>query len=274
MFRQIIRFFDKCAKDQIAAYSGYAAFFTILSAFPFLMLLLALLKYTPITEDYLISSLTSIVPAAFHDIVRLLITDLTRVDRVNTIISLTAIITLWSASKGLVGLMTGLNSVYHAEDRHYILQRITAAFYTISFIILIVLMLGLMVFGNQIHIFLTDHYPLLEKFSGFIINIRSYLLVGIMTLFFMLVYQVFPNRKARYLVQFPGAAVAAIGWTLLSFGFSLYVDYFSNASKMYGSLTTILLLMLWLYTCMYLLLLGAEFNSVVEERRNIRNQLR
>ena len=273
MYRQILRFFDKCSKDNISTYAGYAAFFTILSAFPFFMLLLALLKYTPITEDMLIQSLSALVPQAFQDVVRVIILDLTRADRLTTMISVTAVLSLWSASRGLIGLMDGLDVICRAKERNYFHQRITAVFYTFAFILLIVLMLSLMVFGNQIHLFLSGHYPFLARISGILIDTRSYLMVGIMTLFFMLVYQVFPNRPMKYLRQFPGAALAAIGWTLLSFGFSLYVDYFSNASKMYGSLTTILLLLLWLYFCMYLLMLGAEFNAVVEERRNIRRQL-
>ena len=65
----------------------------------------------------------------------------------------------------------------------------------------------------------------------------------------------------------PGAVLAAAGWLLYSYAFSIYVDRFNGFSNMYGSLTTIILIMLWLYFGMYITLIGAEFNQLLAKRR-------
>ena len=85
-----------------------------------------------------------------------------------------------------------------------------------------------------------------------------------MMVFFLMVYKMLPNRKASVKNQFPGSIMSAVGWSLLSFGISVYVDYF-NGFSMYGSLTTIILVMMWLYFGVYILLVCAEVNKMYEE---------
>lgn len=66
-------------------------------------------------------------------------------------------------------------------------------------------------------------------------------------------------------VQLMGAAFSAVGWMIVSWIFSVYLDIFKGFSSMYGSLTTIVLIMLWLYFCMYILLFGGEVNVILQE---------
>jgi membrane protein len=84
--------------------------------------------------------------------------------------------------------------------------------------------------------------------------------MGILTLFFLLLYLVIPNRKSKLLAELPGAVTTAGGWIGVSYLFSFYIDHRSGNSFAYGSLTTLALAMLWLYFCMYLLFVGAEIN--------------
>jgi membrane protein len=72
-----------------------------------------------------------------------------------------------------------------------------------------------------------------------------------------------PNRKAGFFDQLPGALFAALGWYLFSYGFSIYIDY-CDSFNMYGSLTTLVLLMFWLYAVMYIVLIGLELNQWLE----------
>ena len=72
-------------------------------------------------------------------------------------------------------------------------------------------------------------------------------------------------REIKIKRQFPGALFSAVGWTGFSFFFSLYFKYSSRLSEIYGSLTTIVCVMLWLYVCMYIFLMGAEINLYVEQ---------
>ena len=88
---------------------------------------------------------------------------------------------------------------------------------------------------------------------------------GGLFLVFLILYKMLPNRKATLKSQVPGAVLIAAGWSLFSYFFSLYFELFPGFSNMYGSLTALIMVMLWLYICMNLLLYGAEINSYFEK---------
>lgn len=103
----------------------------------------------------------------------------------------------------------------------------------------------------------------------YIIKIRTVMTLAVLTVFWDLVYKYLPNRRATQKTtlrkQLPGAVFTAWGWLLISFIFSIYLDIFEGFSDMYGSMTTIVLIMLWLYLCMYVILLGGEVNALLEK---------
>ena len=82
---------------------------------------------------------------------------------------------------------------------------------------------------------------------------------------FLLMYKFLPNRKATLKSQLPGAVISAVAWSVFSLIFSIYLEYF-NVSNMYGSLTTLIMIMLWVYFCMFIVLLGAEINAYFEDK--------
>ena len=86
-----------------------------------------------------------------------------------------------------------------------------------------------------------------------------------LVLFFDIIFAALPNRKLTLRSQLPGALICAVAWYVFSFGLSVYVDYF-NGFSMYGSLTTIVLIMLWLYFCMYIMMMSAEFNLMFQDQ--------
>ena len=155
----------------------------------------------------------------------------------------------------------GLNSIYEShETRNYFYLRFRSTFYTVVFIIAIVLSLLLSVFGNSLSILIVEHLPFMERLINLILRIRTLFSFVILTLFWILVYRFLPNRKDLPRYQIPGAVFTACGWLLISFVFSVYLDIFTGFSDMYGSLTTIISDHAWLYGCMYTVLLGGEVN--------------
>lgn len=78
-------------------------------------------------------------------------------------------------------------------------------------------------------------------------------------------YSFIPTIKKRPLEEIPGAFLASIGWYLFSELYSLYITYMTHYSYTYGSLTTFMLLLIWMYICILILFLGAEFNSLIEK---------
>ena len=131
---------------------------------------------------------------------------------------------------------------------------------------LIIFLLVMSVFGNTLNIFITEHIPFLEQFADKLIRIRIVITPILLVVFSLMLYKFLPNRKGRIKEQLSGAAFTAVGWMIVSWIFSVYLDVFKGFSTMYGSLTTIVLIMLWMYFCMYGILLGGEMNVMVKEK--------
>ncbi|HAB60609.1 MAG TPA: YihY/virulence factor BrkB family protein [Lachnospiraceae bacterium] len=253
----------KVSDDFVPTFSAQAAFFIFISFFPFIMFLLTLIQYLPVTESELLTLIRTVLPSGINTYIVSLVHDI-YFQPAKTIISITAITTLWSASRGFLAVVKGLNTVYGInETRNYIKLRITSAIYTLAFAIIIVISLGLLVFGNRISLFITTHFPLINDLAIAIIGLRTIVSLALYTGFFLMLYIVIPNRKTKFLNELPGAIIAASGWMLFSFLYSIYIDNFAKFSTMYGSLTAIVLLMLWLYFCMYILFVGAEINVLL-----------
>ncbi|MBQ7922192.1 MAG: YihY/virulence factor BrkB family protein, partial [Clostridia bacterium] len=179
-----------------------------------------------------------------------------------SLLSLSAVTTLWSASKGTGAIRTGLETVYHADSsRGYVMQKLWSLVSTLLFIVLIIAVIIVLLFGN----FISD---LLGKYHipDFIMWLRFPVAFVLMCSVFCLMYSATAKRgrlvRADFLVHLPGAVFSSIGWILFSFFYSLYITYFPNASYIYGGLAAVCLIMLWIYFCMIILLLGAEVNKL------------
>ncbi len=261
---KIIRAFNRKVRDDfVSAFSAHAAFFVMISFFPFIMLLLTLLQYLPITESVLMETLTQIFPSSITSLIITIVSEV--YDQASgTIISITAISALWSASRGILAIVKGLNSVYGIrETRSYFKLRLISSVYTFVFAIMMIITLIILVFGNRLYVWIESKIPLFRDLALLIISMRTMAGLLILTIFFLLLYIVIPNRSTKVYKELPGALVSAAGWMVFSYLFSFYIDNMSNYSRMYGSLTAIVLFMLWFYFCMHILFIGGEINVVL-----------
>lgn len=250
------------------AYAAQAAYFFVLSLIPIFLLLLTMVQFTPVTMDDVLQAVLQVFPASVSPLIRSIVFQV--YTKSEGVIPVTIIVALWSAGKGVLSVTSGLNCIYsNTETRNYLYLRFRASLYTVVFLIAIVFSLILSVFGNSISAFLYEHVPILSKVVAYILRIRTVVTFFVLTVFWDLVYKFLPNRKNRAKTtlrkQLPGAVFTACGWLLLSFVFSIYLDIFTGFSSMYGSMTTIILILLWLYACMYTILLGGELNAFLED---------
>lgn len=246
------------SRKNISAFAASTAFFLFLSLIPALMLLCAVIPYTPLTESNVMSALTQISPDTMDPLVVSIISDV--YDKSVGLISVTAIGTLWSAGKGVLALMRGLNAINNVEEnRNYFVLRMIASLYTILTLVAVVISLLVMVFGNTLIGIIEGIVPGSSYFFALLMHFRTPFVWVIMTLIIALMYAYVPGTKQGFRMQLPGAGLAAIGWSATTFCFSVYIDEF-NGFNTYGSLTTIIILMLWLYAGMYIILVGAYIN--------------
>lgn len=261
LIRMLTGFGRHMSKTNVNAYASSAAFFIFLSLIPIIILICSLLPYTSLQKSDLQTFVQQYIPMPLVSLTLSLIESF--YNSTVGVISVAAIVTVWSAGKGMLALMRGLNAMNGVmEDRNYVVQRIMASFYTVILLVLILLSMVLMVFGNTLIRLLNENIPMLSGLIGFLVYFKPLFSWGILTITFMIIYAYVPNVKLKVKDQFPGALFSAITWNLFSWGFSIYIETFNDFS-FYGSLSAIVVIMLWFYSCMYLLLVGAHINRFI-----------
>ncbi len=252
---------------EIPLHAANAGFFILLSIFPALVLILSLLRYTGLQVSSLVEVLSSFIPAALMGQVEALVLS-TYENSSGALVGISALTALWSASKGVYGLLTGLNTVYGvSEDRGWLYTRFISVLYTFVFLGVLLLTLVVHVFGGTIMKLLPiSHSPLLRILTG-LLDFRGILLLAVQTLVFMLMFAFLPNGRNKLRDTVPGALVSSLGWLTFSGAFSVYVERFASLRNIYGSVYTIALAMLWLYFCLSILFFSAAFNQYLEDKK-------
>ena len=265
LYKKGIEISQEITDDHVGAYAAQSAFFFMLCLIPIILLLITMVQYTPVTKADVMTAVIQVFPSSVDSLITSIVNQV--YNQSTGIIPVTVVVALWSAGKGVLAMTGGLNCVYNCrETRNYIFLRIRATLYTVMFILVIIFLLVLSVFGNTLNIFIAEHVPILSRLADWLIRMRVYIMPVVLMVFSLLIYKFLPNRKDSLKKQIPGAIFAAIGWMIVSWIFSVYVDLFKGFSDMYGSLTTIVLIMLWMYFCMYSILLGGEVNILMYDK--------
>lgn len=263
IYKAFSLFGKKITHDAVAAFSAQTAFFIIISAFPFLVLIVSVLEKIPFISADMMYTVMDIFPRTVMEYMENIIKEICSGNSV-AIISISAAVLLWSASKGVTSIMRGLNFIYKIDEKRNFLEiRLVSVGYTIGFVVYIVLTLIFIFGGGMLSSLLKSRIPE-NLFFTVIYRIVSFLgKLMLLTVLFGLVYLIVPKRKATIKSQLPGAALSALGWLGYSWFYSFYTDHLAGNSYVYGSLTSIILIMLWLYVCMYIFFIGGEVNSII-----------
>ena len=263
---------SRIAGRRISVYAAQATFFIIISALPFMMLIVSVLKYIiPQTQGDLIMMSTRFLPTAVVPFLNSLLDEIYKSATI-PIASVTTFTALWAASRGIMALCVGLDNIYctHSAQRSYLRIRAVSVLYTVVFMVMLFVMVLSFIGGKYAIRMSESKMPMLYGVFNFLANFPAIASFLILTLVFALLYKLLPGQKIAFADHIPGAAFAAGGWTVFSAVYSFYVDSYTNYSYIYGSLTAIVLLMLWLYFCMNIFLWGAEINEYLHEKKMIK----
>jgi len=248
---------------QVPLHAANACYFIVLAVFPALVLLLGLLRYTPLEVERLGELLYGILPEALAEGAEELIL-LTYDNTSGTVVGVSAATVIWSASRGIHGVLTGLNAIYGvSEDRGYFQTRFLSVLYTLAFLLILLLTLGLHVFGTGLLTMLQRTAHPVVVFLTQIIDIRFVLLLVLQTAFFTAMFMALPNTRRGIWESLPGALLASTGWLLFSNLYSIYVEHFAHLSNVYGSVYAVALSMLWLYCCISIVFYGGALNALL-----------
>lgn len=260
LLAKLIRAGRELGRLRIGIHAANTSYFLILAAFPILVLLLGFLQYTRFDARDLVALLEGLLPPALLPEAEVLIHQMQQ-STSGTVVGLSALGALWSASRGMFGLLTGLNAIYGvSESRGYVYTRTISLLYTFAFLLVLLLTLVLHVFGTGLLEYLRRSTGGFLRFVLRLVDLRFFLLLFLQTALFTAMFMALPNRKGRLSDSLPGAFLASSGWLIFSHLFSVYVENFSNYASLYGSVYVLAVSMLWLYFCISILFYGGLLN--------------
>ena len=263
--------FLRMRRMRISEHAANAGYFMVLSVFPALVLILSILRYTSLDARDLLNLLGRFLPGPLLPAAERLLIN-TYAHTSTAMVSVSAVSALWSSSRGIYGLLRGLNSIYGVkESRGYLYTRLMSVFYTFLFVIVLVLTLVLNVFGEGILEMLPPAVTPVGRFLTEVVSLRFLLTLLLQTGLFTAMFMALPNRKNRFRESFPGAVLASLGWLGFTVLFSVYMERFSGYSNVYGNVYAVALSMLWLYFCLSIMFYGGALNRLLMDRKNKEN---
>lgn len=263
---------DRFNHAEVLGLSAQLAYFFLLSLFPFLLFIVTLVGYLPLDDRMIIEVLSEYLPG---EVVQMIDQNLTQVlnNRSGGLLSISILGILWSASNGFNAITKSFNRAYNVEpNRNFIIGRLIAIGLMLTIILAIVFALLLPVFGKVIIEYVSIVIPLPDTLLNSW-NIVRWASSSIMFfIIFYVLYKLGPNMKfgKNYVVW--GAVFATISWQIVSYGFSYYVETLGNFSITYGSLGTVIVLMIWFYLSGIIITTGGVINAVITEKKIVDEQ--
>lgn len=259
---------DRFNHAEVMGLSAQLAYFFLLSLFPFLLFIVTLLGYLPIDDRMIIDVLSEYLPG---EVIRMIDQNLTQIvnNRSGGLLSISILGTLWSASNGFNAITKSFNRAYNVDpDRNFFLGRLIAIGLMLTIIIAIVFALLLPVFGKVLIEYISVVIPIPEGFLNSW-NLFRWATSSIMFfIIFYVLYKLAPNKKFTENYVIWGTIFATISWQLVSYGFSYYVETLGNFSITYGSLGTVIVLMIWFYMSGIIITTGGVINALITERKS------
>ncbi|MDQ0163506.1 membrane protein [Bacillus alveayuensis] len=257
---------SRFSRHQIPSLAAELAYFFLLSLFPFLIFLITLMGYLPLSTDALLDFIRQYAPGNSMKLIEENVRQV--IDTQNgKLLSFSIIASLWSASNGINAIVRALNRAYDVmENRHFLIARGMAIILTFAMIFVIVVALLLPVFGREIGLLISTAFGFSNLFLSIWNTMRWLLSAIILLIVFTGLYVMAPNQRLQLFEVYPGALFATVGWIVVSLAFSYYVARFGQFSVTYGSLGGVIVLLIWFYLSAIIIILGGEINAIIYHR--------
>ena len=262
------RLWHQIDNDDVLGRAAQLSFYFLLALFPLLIFLSAVFGYVFAEHDELygrlLGYLGSVMPLSAYELVRATIDEIAA-GTSGRKLSLGLLFALWTASTGMDAIINGLNIAYEVKERRpWWRRRVVAITLTILLALVTMLALSLALAGGAIGRWMAGRFDLGDLFERFWALAQIGLPFLFMLLVFTILYRFAPNiRNYGWQGLLPGAFFAVLCWLIATGAFRLYLSYFDNYNRTYGSLGAVIVLMMWLYVTSVVILLGGEVNSEI-----------
>ena len=266
-----IFFFRGLSEGYITSRASAISFNFFLAIFPSLIFLFTIIPFIPIDnfQQSLLALIQDFMPGKAYDTVKETVEDIVTRPR-GDLLSIGFILSLYFATNGINSLMEAFNNTFHAiETRSAIKQRLISILLMIIISFMLIISIGLMTFGTGI---LTLILPAEITQSGFYFGTIGLLkwLIILATLFFTIafLYYFAPAKRKHFRFISAGASLATFLIVVTTLGFNFYVDNFSKYNALYGSIGTLMVVLLWIYFNSFSLLIGFELNASIQNAKS------
>jgi membrane protein len=264
----LIHLIAKVEKDDVFALSSQLAYYLVLSFFPFMLFLMTLVGLSDLSSVEILEGLSVILPKKILELTQSTVKEVSD-NQYTGLLGISIVLMIWTASSAFKAIIKSVNKSYNLkENRSFIKLSIISMLGILALALIIILALIMLVFGNVIG----EYIKSADKFYEIIFilwNIFRYVFIFIiMIVIFATIYRLAPAKKLTWKEVIPGSIFSTLGWILVSFIFSFYIDNFNNYSRFYGSLGAVFILMTWLFLISMIIILGVEINFVIAEIKN------
>lgn len=260
---------NKAVHDHLSAYAAQATFYLMLAAFPFTMLVCMATRLLPVREETLLRAVRLLLPEGYRGFGEDFIDSYFN-QNIGSAKYILIIFLIWTASRLIQALMNGFNTVYGIkESRSQAVLRLIGCIYTVAICIILVALIVMYALGSRLVELLIvrfPEFPLLDLILNITRNLASPVLLFLV---FWFSYALLPSRKARFREELPGALLSALFWRGAAALYTVFLQRsLARYAYVYGGLAGIVMILVWLYVCMYFWFLGAELNWYLKMRRD------
>ena len=257
------KMFAKISDNDTTERAASVSYSLILAVFPTVIFFFTLIPYVPIPdlEEQIMGFFQRVLPGDTFSTVNTTILDIISRPR-SGVLSLGFVLALYSATSGLVALMQAFNSAYEwSERRSFFKVRGIAVLLTIMLAFALVLAVIVLIIGGIVSDYLT-HFGILDNviFINLLIVGRYLIVFAVFVGVVSVIYRFGPDVTLKWTFIMPGAVTASVLIVLTTFGFSYYVSNFGSYNKLYGSIGTLIALMIWINLISLLLIIGFDMN--------------
>ena len=264
----LIHLIVKIKKDDVFALSSQLSYYLMLSFFPFILFLITLVGFSRLSSDEVLNGLAGLLPQSIVDLTTSTVMEIFD-NQYTGLLGVSILLMIWTSSSAFRAVIKGVNKAYDfKESRSFIKRALISMMGILALAVIIILSLSMLVFGDVISQYIRNVIPFYKAFL-FIWNMFRYAFVFIVMIFiFAGIYCMAPAKRLKSKEVIPGAVFSTIGWIIVSFGFSFYINNFGNYSRFYGSLGAVFILMTWLFLISMIFILGVEINCVLSQIKN------
>ena len=263
-------------KGAIVTRASAVSFKVFLALLPFTLMLLSLLPYIPIEnfQGELMTEFKEMLPAGVYELLHGVLDDLVN-RKHNTVLSIGFILTLYYASNSINAILTSFNSSYHLTvRRNPIKQRLISLLLIVLISVLGLAAITLMIFSDTFFAWLKSHNYVEGNFVFILLYVVKWVMVVLLFLVIVSVlYNTGDTERNTWKVVTAGSTMATLSMILVSIGFTYYVTNFGQYNKLYGSLGTLIVLLLWINLNSMILLIGFELNASILNARKQKTEL-